>query len=194
MLLFQDQVPSIPDGLELHKESWVGAINLPEEQVKQICQMFKCTQCRTNDHTLPSCPLLKNWIIKRKPRLDNNGNPDNHSKSVGGVNSVLAAHITGNDTDGILSNNTASDPVTAAVFDDHQDTFGNVEFDLHEEPNSLDTMTTSEQVSAYSDLNIPLGSVHSALSSQVNQDLIQNSIIDSGCTRHMFPFKEAFTT
>jgi hypothetical protein len=51
---------------EMHKESWVGAVNLQEDFFKQLRQMFKCVQCRTNDHTLPSCPLMKNWIIKKK--------------------------------------------------------------------------------------------------------------------------------
>jgi hypothetical protein len=29
---------------------------------------LKCQKCHTNSHTLPSCPFLKNWIIKKKPR------------------------------------------------------------------------------------------------------------------------------
>jgi hypothetical protein len=55
----QESDPPSPDGLEFHKDSWVGAINLPEDRIKLLCQMFKCAQCHTNDHTLPSCPLMK---------------------------------------------------------------------------------------------------------------------------------------
>jgi hypothetical protein len=36
---------------EMNKDEWVGAVNLHEDHVKQLRQMFKCIQCRTNDHT-----------------------------------------------------------------------------------------------------------------------------------------------
>jgi hypothetical protein len=63
--------PYLPsNNLETHKESWVGAINLLEDHVKKLHQMFKCVQCCTNDHTLPSCPFMKNWIIKKKLHQD----------------------------------------------------------------------------------------------------------------------------
>jgi hypothetical protein len=87
--------------LTLHKESWVGAINLPEEKVKLLCQMFKCVQCHSNDHTLPSCPLMKNWIIKKKPHQENIPDKSSQPTNVGGVNSVLAPQVHTND-----SNNT----------------------------------------------------------------------------------------
>ncbi len=70
-------VASVQDGdtsscpyLEIHSESWIGAINLDEEHVKILRSLFKCPQCRTNNHTFPSCPLLKNWVIKKKVRSD----------------------------------------------------------------------------------------------------------------------------
>ena len=85
----QDQDNS-PTEFTMHKEPWFGAVNLPEDLVKQLRQMFKCVQCRSNDHTLPSCPLMKNWIIKNKSRNDNNADSDSHAHHVGGVNSVLA--------------------------------------------------------------------------------------------------------
>ena len=47
-----------------------GAINLDEAHVKILRSMFKCLQCCTNNHTFPSCPLLKNWVIKKKVRPD----------------------------------------------------------------------------------------------------------------------------
>lgn len=33
---------------EMHTEAWVGGINLPEDMAKQLCQMFKCVQFRSN--------------------------------------------------------------------------------------------------------------------------------------------------
>lgn len=48
--------------------------------------LFKCPQCRTNNHTFPSCPLLKNWIIKKKVRSDS---PQDTSTS-GAVRSEVA--------------------------------------------------------------------------------------------------------
>jgi hypothetical protein len=53
----------------------------------------------------------------------------------------------------------------------------------------------------YSSLKFPLGSVCSASSSQVMTDCCQSNggksfqlIVDSGCTRHMFPFCSLFTS
>jgi hypothetical protein len=67
----QDDITSQNGTLEMHKDSWIGAINLPEEYVKQLRQLFKCVQCRSNEHTLTSCPLMKNWIIRKKvPRTE----------------------------------------------------------------------------------------------------------------------------
>jgi hypothetical protein len=140
---------------------------------------------------------MKNWIIKQKPRPDGGGDADNSSRSMGGVNSVLASSP--DETDPIiLPANYAIETINEEPIDDN---FGNVEFDLLEECNSLEVMTISEQVSPYSHLNIPVGSVRSVSSSQVIEDHPQKPylstfdvIIDSGCTRHMFPFREAFTT
>jgi len=50
--------------LEMHKDAWVGAVNLLEEKAKLLRSMFKCVQCHSDDHTLPHCPLMKNWILK----------------------------------------------------------------------------------------------------------------------------------
>lgn len=72
-------------------------VNLPEEYVKQLRQMFKCAQCRSNEHTLPYCPLMKNWIIKKKPRNDNNSKTESPLQSGGSVNSVLASPLSSSD-------------------------------------------------------------------------------------------------
>ncbi len=87
----QEQESPLFDNLEMHKDPWIGAINLSEDRVKQLRQMFKCAQCCTNDHTLPSCPLMKNWIIKRKAHQDNHTESDTRSQSEGNVNSVLVS-------------------------------------------------------------------------------------------------------
>jgi hypothetical protein len=89
-------------------------------------------------------------------------------------------------------------PVIEEPTDYNEESFANVEFDLLVNLDSL-ALTTNEEVTPYDTLNIPLGSVQS-FSSQVNQNTTQksspssfNNIIDNGCTRHMFPFREAFT-
>jgi hypothetical protein len=63
---------------EFHSETWIGAINLTEEQGHKLHSMFKCPQCRSNSHTLPACPLMKNWVITKKPqqpKSDNSATP-----------------------------------------------------------------------------------------------------------------------
>lgn len=177
---------------EMHKESWVGAVNLQEDFFKQLRQMFKCVQCRTNDHTLPSCPLMKSWITKKKVRND-----DSSSCPVGGVNSVLAS--TSSDTL-VLDTPQNLTPILEddENYNDDDDHYGSVEFDLLES-NSLDVMTISSNVSPYSNLKVPMSSVCSIASSQVCNECLPppfsgnfNLIVDSRCTRHMFPFKRAF--
>ncbi len=69
-----------------------------------------------NEHALPSCPLMKSWIIKRKPRPDNNVDSDNHSCSVSGVNSVLASSPTedtnlDNSHENIVLSSIAEEPI-----------------------------------------------------------------------------------
>ncbi len=61
-------------------------------------------------------------------------------------------------------------------------------------------MTISGSVTPYSEFFISMGSVRNVASSQVIMDDHStcpsnfDSIVDSGCTRHMFPFKELFTS
>jgi hypothetical protein len=70
----------------MHQESWVGSINLDKHHVKLICFKFiKCPQCRTIEHFFPSCPLMKNWIIKKETRGETALSP----ATIGGVNLVL---------------------------------------------------------------------------------------------------------
>jgi len=65
---------------------------------------------------------------------------------------------------------------------------------------SLEVTSTSGNVTPYDTFSIPMGSVRSVVSSQVTTDCHKsfsghfNLIVDSGCTRHMFPFEQAFTS
>jgi hypothetical protein len=77
--------------LDMHRDVGVAAINLSEDKVKLLCSMFKCVQCCSNEHTFPSCPFMKNWILKKKVKPDANSNSKIQSKTIGGVNSVLAS-------------------------------------------------------------------------------------------------------
>jgi hypothetical protein len=64
---------------------------------------------------------------------------------------------------------------------------------------SLGVMTISDEVSPYDVFKHPMGSVHSVFSSHSSttptpptNNFNFNLIVDSGCTRHMFPHKELF--
>ncbi len=187
---------------EMHKEAWIGAVNLSEDHVKQLRQMFKCAQCRSNEHTFPSCPLMKNWIIRKKPRNDTSSESDSVSRSIGGVNSVLASSIPSSslisDTVTTSAPSSSLEPILEDSNEVPEDHYGGVEFDLLEDSNSLNVMTISGTVTPYFEFIVPMGSVRSVASSQVTLDhaitcpRTFDLIVDSGCTRHMFPFKEAF--
>ncbi len=82
-----------------------------------------------------------------------------------------------------------------------EDHYGAVEFDLLEDPDSLNLMTISINFTDYCSLTIPMGSVHSVFSSQVTSDCHDslnsssfNMTIDSSCTRYMIPFHNAIIT
>jgi hypothetical protein len=60
-------------------------------------------------------------------------------------------------------------------------------------------MTFNEQVSPYNDFKYLMGFVRSVFSSQtlttcdyIDDAIKFNLIVDSGCTRHMFPYNELF--
>jgi hypothetical protein len=187
--------PTSNQVFEIHKESWVGAINLDETHVRQLRQMFKCIQCCSNEHTLPHCPLMKNWIIKKKPRLDQVGSTSQQNTSMGGVNSVLAPEDISSNTS-LMNSTLPSIPEDSHV--DGNDHVSSVEFDFLSDPNSLDIMTISGTVSPYFGLKFPLGSVRSVHSSKLSADCQAishssfNIIVDSGCTKHIFPFQDSF--
>jgi len=192
--------------LEMHKDAWVGAINLPEEKAKLLRQMLKCIVCRSNAHTLPYCPTLKNWSIKKKPRQEGGKDSDTPTRDdpvlreVGGANSVLAP----SSLDVVAPPPPASTSLPIITenpveTDDADESPGNVEFDLLEDFNSLAIMTISGNVYPYSAPNASIGSVHSVLSSQdipchsnSSTPTLFQLIVDSGCTKHMFPYRDLF--
>lgn len=187
----------------MHKDAWLGGINLNEGLVKLLCQMFKCTQCRSNDRTLPPCQLMKNWIIKKKQCNDTSADSDTQSWTVGGVNSVLASDVVSSSSVALSSQPEPQTlvPIVEESEELYEEQFGTVEFDLLEDSISLNLMTISRNVTPYCDLKVLMGSVCSVVSSQVIFDCHDvlaltsfHMIIYSGCTQHMIPFKKVFIT
>ncbi len=89
-------------------------------------------------------------------------------------------------------------PIPEAVTDevpgDEIDHFGAVEFNLLD-PSPISTIIhSSEIVSPYSEFTHPMGSVRHASSLSSIQSLSSDFqvIIDSGCTKHMFPHQRTF--
>jgi len=168
--------------------------------------MFKCVQCRSNDHTLPNCPLMKNWIVKKKPRENANsgGNQDLLTGNVAGVRSVstslqcegISSSIVHVDVSNSLP--TIQEDSEELAEDDHD---GSIEFDLLDGLGSLGVTSASKIALPYvaSTFKCPLGSVRSVSSSKLihtsNEPYSSehfNLIVDSGCTRHMLPYRSAF--
>ncbi len=168
--------------LELHSEVWVGAINLDEEHVKILRSLFKCPLCRTNTHTFPSCPLLKNWVLKKKVWSDNG--PDIFTTDA--VRSALATSLENvqESQSSQSGGNLSSIPEESSPDEDFD---SDVEYDL------LDGISSDNDFSGavypYSVLKVPLGLVKSASASRlVSQDHNMDYssfdvIIDSGCTQ-----------
>jgi len=185
----QDDNNLSANSLMFHAESWVGAINLDEDHVKQLRSLFKCPLCRTNVHMFPSCPLLKNWVIKKKPRSDS---PMDSSTSGAARSAVVDSEETCVERSSSPSGGLDSIP--------EEDFDSNVEFDLLQAIDNQDNESRGA-VYPYSDLKVPLGSVRSVFSSSTvlpdHEQSMPSSfdvIIDSFCTRHMMPFHHLFIT
>jgi len=180
--------------LVLHSEPWIGAINVDEAHVKILRSLFKCPQCRTNNHTFPSCPLLKNWVIRKKVHSDSM--PE--SQSCGAVSSAVASHTESLMESTASSSSHALDTIQESV--DEEDFDSQVEFDLLQDDDDNQDNKVSDEVYPHSDFKVPLGSVRSILSSTLDLSTLLsnrhefNVIIDSGCTRHMFPCRDTFIT
>jgi hypothetical protein len=180
--------------LVLHSDPCIGAINLDEAHVKILRSIFKCPQCRTNNHTFPSCPIQKNWVIRKKVRPDST--PDSQPSGA-----VLSA--TTNNTDFLMEGNVSSsshilETIQETVVENNFDS--QVEFDLLQDDDDNQDNKDSVDVYPYSDFKVPLGLVKSVLSSTLDLSKLTsnqsefNVIIDSGCTRHMFPDRDTFLT
>jgi hypothetical protein len=157
--------------------------------------MFKCVVCWRNNHTLPYCSILKNWSIKKKPRSEPGKDPDLPPKVEGGANSVLAPVVDPPRHIPTTSLPTPLPTIMEAPDESEADLHSSVEFDLLVPPDSLGVMPISGNDLPYSGLKFPFGSVHSVSSSQVSADCHLhdkntdfNLIVDSGCTKHMFPY------
>lgn len=141
-----------------------------------------------------SKPSDEKMDCQKKAWANANADSESQSKNVGGVNSILATQDNG---DLITSPQLA--PIEEEPDAQPEDNFGAVEFDLLESSDILGIMTINETVTPYFDFKIPLGSVRSASSSQVKADCCIsdesnqfNLVVDSGCTRQMFPYKAMF--
>jgi hypothetical protein len=197
----KDAAVDSSDDLEMHKDAWVGAVNLPESHARLLRQMFKCVVCRCNNHTLPYCPILKNWSIKKKPRSEPGKDSDLPPKVKGGANSVLAPTVDPPRPIPTTSLTTPLPTIMEAPDESEADLHSPVEFDLLVPPDNLGVTPISGNNLPYSGFKFPLGSVHSVSSSQATADCHLhdtttdfNLIVDSECTKHMFPYHRLFTT
>jgi hypothetical protein len=177
--------------LEFHSESWIGAINLDEELVKILRSLFKFPQCRTNNHTSPSCPLLKHWSNKKKVHT---GLPPD-TNTTGAVRSAYAP----SESDSVPASTSVAKVLDTIEESFEEDFDRNVEFDLlSDDVDSHEVNSNSGNVNPYSEFKVPLGSVKSTYSSfcgttpAPSTGLNFDVIIDSGCTKHMFPDKSLF--
>jgi hypothetical protein len=151
--------------------------------------LFKCPQCHTNNHTFPSCPLLKHWYIKKKNRSDTT--PD-----INMTGDVRSAYVQ-SQSDTIPKPSPEVLDMIEESFDDDFDS--NVEFDLlFEDADNHKVNSTSGNVYPYSAFKVSLGSARSVSSSLDSFSPISpvshqfDVIIDSRCTKQMFPDRSTF--
>jgi hypothetical protein len=155
----QDCADGSHKNLELHSESWIGARNLDEEHVKILHSLFKCLQCCTNYHTFPSCPLLKNRVIKKKVLSD--------SLQDNSPSCAVRSAVMGNED--MCQDNTPlslSGELETIQEDSYEDDYdSNVEFDLLPDASDNQDNDFSGAVYPYPVFKVPLGSVKSVSSS-----------------------------
>jgi hypothetical protein len=178
--------------LEFHSESLIGAISLDEDHVKLLRSLFKCPQCHANLHTFPSCPFLKHWSIKKKTRSD--VTPDTSTSGA-----VWSAYVQ-SQSDDIPTPSSSSEVLDTIEESFEEDFDSSVEFDLlYNEVDNLEVNSTNGDDYPYSVFKVPLGlarSISSYSDSSLKTSLADHFdvIIDSGCTKHMFPDRPTFIT
>ena len=158
--------------------------------------MFKCPLCHSNSHTLPTCPLMKNWTITKKrpsPKSDDSKDTTPLGTARSAILSSSNHSLSPSDT------NLTSGLTTIDQESESEDLESNVEFDLLAHDSNQDVTTTSGNNFMYSDLMVPLGSVFSTSSSYTSSQSSSmdtpskfDVIINSGCTRHMMPYCHLF--
>lgn len=183
----QDNLDTIKQ-LEFQPESWTGAINLDEDHVKLLWSLFKYAQCLTNNHTFTTCPLLKHWSIKKK--VCNDITPD--ATTTGAVHSAYV-HSQSDDVQPLLSSSEVLDTIEESSVEDFE---SNVGFDLlADDVDNHEVDSTNNNVYPYPAFTVPLGSVKSVFSSLSGNGTPTDTfdvIIDSGCTKQMFPDRDLF--
>jgi hypothetical protein len=192
-----DHDGSLPSPYVMHQEAWVGAINLTEEQGRNLHSMFKCPQCHCNTHTLPTCPLMKNWITKKLQPSKSDSQAETTPSGT-----ARSAVLSTSDTISKLVADTNASGLDPIPEDFESDDFeSEVEFDLLTPSDNQNITATNGTHFMYTDLMVSLGLVYSATSSQLQMNPQLSTpcpmfdlIIDSGYTRHMMPYRQAFTT
>jgi len=169
------------NSLALQSEPWIGAINLDEAHVKIIRSLFEFTQCHTNNHTFPSCPFLKKWVIKKKVRTDSM----QETSTSGALSSAIASTTESYVEGAASSSSNALDTVHESLDEDEFDS--NVDFDLLQDNDDNQDTDASDEVYPCSDIKVPLASVKSVSSYITDFTMSMSShndfnvIIDSGC-------------
>jgi hypothetical protein len=188
----QDATEGVHKSLDFHSESWIGAINLNEDHVKMLQSLFKCPLCRTNTHTFPSCPYLRNWVIKKKTRQD----LSQESSQSGAVHSAIVGNTEEYQDYPSSTEEAVLETIHESSYEDDYDS--NVDVDLLPGASNNQDNDFSGEVYPYLYFEVPLGSVKSVSSSlkgSTNPSTangVFNVIIDSGCTRHVFPYQDSF--
>ena len=75
--------------------------------------MFKCPQCRTNNHALSTFPLMKNWSIKKKIKPDtiNDTNAPGTDRS-----DVEFDLLTSHDSQYVTTGGTSHDAILSGIY------------------------------------------------------------------------------
>jgi hypothetical protein len=117
--------------------------------------LYSSPQCCTNNHTFPSYPLLKHWLIKKKVRNDTP--PD--TNTTGAVCSAYAH----SQLDNVQMSTSLSEALD--TIEESSDE-SNVKFDLlSDDVDNHEVNSTSDNIYPYSAFKVPLGSVKSVSSS-----------------------------
>jgi len=120
--------------------------------------LYSSPQCHTNNHTFPSCPLLKHWLIKKKVRNDTP--PDTNT-----TGAVRSAYVH-SQLDNVQMSTSLSEALDTIEESSDEDFESNVKFDLlSDDVDNHEVNSTSDNIYPYSAFKVPLGLVKSVSSS-----------------------------